>query len=156
MRNNKVQKKYLYGLFALPVILAACQKHYISEPSQATEAALVAQSYANGLSAEIDIDYRKAFYNLKRAYHYCVAFSTNDNLVYTDNKLENFIEMGTIFTRNQDGRYLSKVTLEGLRDNKTRLTLFLPNDFKYPKSRFKDDIQWALGKDKRCNTAWNP
>lgn len=143
-------------IFFIPLIVGACQNLYISEPSQATEAALVANSVQNGMSTEIDIDYRKAFYNLKRAYHYCVAFSTNDNLVYTDNKLEDFIEMGTIFTRNQNGRYLSKVTLEGLNDHKTRLTLFLPKDYPYAQSRLNDDIQWALGKDKRCNTAWNP
>lgn len=135
---------------------AACQQLYISEPSQASEAALVANAVDNGISKEIDIDYRKAFQNLKRAYHYCVAFTTNDKLVYTDNKLEDYIEMGTLFTRNQDGRYLSKVTLEAIADHKTRLTLFLPSDYPDPKTRFNHDIKWALGQDKRCNTAWNP
>ncbi|TCM62774.1 hypothetical protein EC844_12318 [Acinetobacter calcoaceticus] len=138
-------------LILLTVSLSACQIHYFSEPSLPSEAALVANAYQNGLSTELDIDYRHAFNNVRRAYHHCVAFTTNDNLVYTDNRLEEFIELGTIFTRNQDGRYLSKVTLEGIAPNRTRLTLFLPDNYKYPQRRLDLDRQWALGLNQECN-----
>lgn len=132
------------------LLLIACQQYYVSEPSQASEAALVANSYDNGLSQELNINYIKAFQQLKNGYRLCIAYTRPDDLVFSDSKLEQHIEMATIFSRNQDGRYLSKVTLESLGPSSTRLTLFLPKNYRAPKARFKDDLQWAMGSKKNC------
>lgn len=119
-------------------------------PTQPTEAALVANSIGNGLSTELDIPYEVAFQNLKTAYRICIAFTRENELVFTDNELNPQLEMGTLFGRSEGKVYVYKTTLEKLRNNKTRMTLYLPQGYAFAKTRFKQDIKRALGQDKHC------
>lgn len=137
------------------LLLSACQTNYVLTPSQPSEATLVANSFENGLSIDLDIHYQKAFSNLKQAYGRCVAFTDTDKeiFIFTDNRLETDLEMATLFARGDGGVYLHKTTVEGLKNNKTRLTLYLPFNYKFPRYRFKQDIQRALGQDNECNVA---
>ena len=132
-------------------LLIACQNPYSSKPNQPTEAALVANSISNGMSTELKIGYEQAFQNLRKAYTRCVAFSREDDLIFTDNKLDTQLEMGTIFGRSEGGVYVFKTTVEALSPENTRLTLYLPTGYHFAKSRFKQDIQRALGRDQECN-----
>lgn len=133
-------------------LLNACQSpQYMTKPNYPTEASLVANAYDNGLSATLDIPYLQAYSNLKQAYQHCVAFTTAQDLVFTDNRLEQEIELGTLFAKTGHGEYLQKTSVEGLAENKTRITLFLPRQYKFAKQRFKQDVLRALGKDKACN-----
>ncbi|OTG80121.1 hypothetical protein B9T33_09350 [Acinetobacter sp. ANC 5054] len=134
------------------VQLIACQSQYVTTPNVATEAALVAESVDNGISTEIDIPYLSAFRNLRQAYNHCVAFSAGEHYVYTDNRLEEHLEQGTLMARTENGAFLHKMLVEGMSADKTRITLFLPAKFHFAQSRFKQDIQRALGQDKNCNT----
>lgn len=133
------------------ITLIACQNPYSSKPNQPTEAALVANAIANGLNTELNIGYEQAFQNLRKAYARCVAFSREDDLIFTDNQLETQFEMGTIFGRSEGGVYVFKATVEALSPEKTSFTLYLPPGYKFAKSRFKQDIQRALGRDRECN-----
>jgi len=94
-----------------------------------------------------------AFKNLKMAYGQCVAFTGEKDFVFTDNRLERDLEMGTLFTRTEGGAYLSKTLVESIGKNKTRLTLFLPASYKSAQARFKLDAKRALGQDPSCNIA---
>ncbi|MDR0234923.1 hypothetical protein [Acinetobacter sp.] len=133
--------------------LSACQSQFVTTPNLPTEANLVANSVNNGLETELDIDYVVAFKNLKMAYGQCVAFTGEHDFVFTDNKLEQDLEMGTLFARTEGGAYLSKTLVESIGNNKTRLTLFLPVGYKYAQARFKLDAKRALGQDPTCNVA---
>ena len=73
------------------------------------------------------------------------------DFVFTDSKLEEHFEMGTIFARSKGGAYLSKVLLESVEPHKTRLTLFVPKDYPYASSRFRQEIKRAKGQDTQCN-----
>ena len=132
-------------------MMMACQSQYVSKPNYPSEAALVANAVDNGMSTELDIPYKEAYLNLKQAYQRCVAFTTDEELVFTDNRLEEDIELATMFAKTDKGEYLQKATIESIAPNKTRLTLFLPKEFKFAKTRFKQDINRALGKDRECN-----
>lgn len=149
----KFKYKKTVTLFLMTVVggLNACQSHYVMEPTKPTEAILVAESYANGMSAVLDIPYLTAYENLKGAYQYCIAFSNYENFVYTDNLLEEHLEQVTLFARTPNDHYLHKATLEKVEQNKTRLTLFLPNNYRFAKARFKQDIKRAYGTDRECN-----
>ncbi|ALH94631.1 hypothetical protein [Acinetobacter equi] len=136
----------------LSLILSGCYTtQFLTEPNYPTEAALVANAYENGLSADIDISYEQAFNHLKQAYQQCVAFTTEEDLVYSDNRLEEHLEMGTIFIKVYPNQFLQKTLVEGLTDHKTRITLFLPRAYPYAQSRFKRDLIRALGQDPECN-----
>jgi hypothetical protein len=113
----------------------------------------VANSVNNGLETELNIDYIIAFKNLKMAYGQCVAFTGEHEFVFTDNKLEQDLEMGTLFARTEGGAYLSKTLVESIGKNRTRLTLFLPVGYKSAQARFKLDAKRALGQDPSCNVA---
>lgn len=130
--------------------LTACQNMY-QHATYPTEAALVANSAQNGLSTEISLDYRQAFQNLREAYNYCIAYTRDQDMVFSDNKFEPDFEMGTLFARTGKGAYLYKMSVEGLKNNQTRLTLFLPKEFVGAQARFQQDIQRALGQDVKCN-----
>ena len=145
--------KELILCFSAIFLLSACQNQYVSKPNQPTEATLVATSVDNGLSTELDINYKDAFKNLRQAYGQCIAFTGEDDFVFTDNKLDEQLAMGTLFARTEGGAYLSKTLVESVDTNKTRLTLFLPADYKFAHSRFKQDTKRALGLDSQCNTA---
>ena len=148
-------KTYCYKALFLLIIctfLSACQTvRYVTKPNYPTEASLVANAYDNGLSTELDMPYLQAYFNLKQAYQRCVAFSTDQALVFTDNRLEQEIELGTLFAKTEHGEFLQKTLVEGLGQNKTRISLFLPKQYKFAKQRFKQDILRALGQDKACN-----
>lgn len=131
--------------------LTACQNYYLSQPNEPTEAALVANSYKNGLSAEIELDYLSVFQNLRQAYRRCIGFTRDDDLVFTENKLEEHIEMATLFARTERGEYVHKATVEKLSPTLTRFTLYLPQRYPFPNARFEQDIKRALGKDEYCN-----
>lgn len=117
-----------------------------------TEAALVASSVNNGMSTELNIPYLQAFRNLRQAYNHCVAFTAQNHYVYTDNRLEEHLEQGTLMARTKNGAYLHKMLVESLTPQQTRITLFLPETYHFAQTRFKQDIQRALGQDKNCNT----
>lgn len=142
--------KLLSSCFMIGV-LSACQSQYVTKPNLPNEASLVANSVANGLETEISINYRDAFKNLRMAYHQCVAFTGEKDFVFTDNKLEEQLEMGTLFVRTEGGAYLSKTLVEALGKDKTRLTLFLPSNYKFAQARLKQDVKRALGQDPLCN-----
>lgn len=131
--------------------LVACQSLYVMEPTKATEATLVAESYENGMTTVLDLPYLTAYQNLKGAYQYCIAFSNYEKFVYTDNLLEEHLEQATMFAKTPNDHYLHKTTLEKIAKNQTRLTLFLPNNYRFAKARFKQDIKRALGQDGDCN-----
>lgn len=133
------------------LMLSACQQQFVIGPVQPTESALVANSYENGLSTELAIHYEHAYKNLRIAYGRCMAFTSEKNFVYTDNKFEPNLAMATLFARSKGGVYLYKATLESIGDNQTRFTLYLPKDYKFAKMRFKQDIKRVLGNDKQCN-----
>lgn len=136
----------------LGAMLMGCQTvNYTTKPNYPTEAALVANSYQNGFIAELNIPYQHAFYNLKQAYQRCVAFTQEDQLVYTDNRLEQQFEQGTLFARNDDGAYLHKAMVESIGPNKTRISLFLPKEYRFAGTRFQQDLSRAMGKDPECN-----
>ena len=138
-------------LFSLTTLtLSACQQQYVVGPTQPTEAALVAHAIGNGLTTDLDIPYQQAFENLKTAYRICIAFTREHDLVFTDNKLDTQLEMGTLFGRSDGKSYVYKTTLEKMRDNKTKITLYLPPDYKFAQTRFKQDVKRALGQDKYC------
>lgn len=139
------------GILIFSIGLSGCYSNYSLTPHQPTEAALVANSIANGLTTELDIGYEKAFLNLKQAYGRCLAFTGEKDFVFADNKYEPNLEMGTLLGRSDDGVYLYKTTVESIGENKTRFTLYLPPDYKFAKTRFKQDIKRAFGKDKECN-----
>ena len=138
--------------------LTACQNMY-QHATYPNEAALVSNAAKNGLTAEISLNYQQAFQNLREAYNYCIAYTRDEDMVFTDNKFEPDFEMGTLFARTGKGAYLYKMSVEGLKNNQTRLTLFLPKEFVGAEGRFQQDIQRALGQDPKCNgklTAQNP
>ena len=141
----------LFALMSLVTGLTACQNYYLSKPNAPTEAALVADSYANGMSAELEMDYLQAYDNLRQAYRRCIGFTRVDDLVFTENKLEQHLEMGTLFARTGEGAYVHKATVEKLTNNKTRITLFLPKSYPFAKARYKQDLLRAQGKDPQCN-----
>ena len=87
------------------------------------------------------------------AYSRCVAFTGEQDFVFTDSKLETDLEMGTLFARTEGGAYLSKTLVESVGKDKTRLTLFLPSSYKFARTRLKQDIRRALGQDLQCNVA---
>lgn len=147
-----IQYRTLYAVFIFGN-LSACQSQFVTTPNLPTEANLVANSVNNGLETELDIDYVVAFKNLKMAYGQCVAFTGEHDFVFTDNKLEQDLEMGTLFARTEGGAYLSKTLVESIGNNKTRLTLFLPVGYKSAQARFKLDAKRALGQDPTCNVA---
>lgn len=143
-------------LFLLSIFLhfLGCQSaQFVTTPNSPTEASLVADSVGNGLETELNIDYIVAFKNLRMAYNRCVAFTGEQDFVFTDNKLEKDLEMGTIFARTEGGAYLSKMLIESVGKDKTRLTLFLPSSYKFARTRLKQDIKRALGQDSQCNIA---
>lgn len=119
--------------------------------STVTKAELIANSYNNGLSTEIDLDYAIAYQNLRQAYTRCVAFTDGENMVFTDNAFTPDLEMGVLTARTGDGHYLYQMNVEKLRNQKTQLTLFLPQNYKLAEKRFEIDIERALGKDEQCN-----
>ena len=137
-------------LLATPLL--ACQSQYVTTPNVATEAAFVAESVDNGISTELEIPYLSAFRNLRQAYNHCVAFTSAEAYVYTDNRLEEHLEQGTLMARTENGAFLHKMLVEGMGADKTRITLFLPAKFHFAQARFKQDVQRALGQDKNCNT----
>lgn len=141
---------FCFGLLSL--MLLACQSvRYVTMPNYPTEAALVANSYGNGLSTEVNLPYLQAYQNLKQAYQQCVAFTTETDLVYSDNRLEDYLDMGTILIKVHPNKFLQKTLVEGVSKNKTRITLFLPRAYPYAQSRFKRDVLRALGEDAECN-----
>ncbi len=145
--------KYPFSIIlisTISIILSACQQQYVVGPTQPTEAALVANAIGNGLTTDLNIPYQEAFQNLKTAYRMCIAFTRDEELVFTDNKLDTQLEMGTLFGRSDGKVYVYKTTLEKNRDNTTKLTLYLPPDYKFAQSRFKQDVKRALGQDKYC------
>lgn len=149
-------KNYPKILFLWPIFIciAACQPNqFVTTPNAPTEAGLVADSVGNGLETELNIDYIVAFKNLKMAYSRCVAFTGEQDFVFTDSKLETDLEMGTLFARTEGGAYLSKTLVESVGKDKTRLTLFLPSSYKFARTRLKQDIRRALGQDLQCNVA---
>ncbi|RZG45388.1 hypothetical protein [Acinetobacter wuhouensis] len=150
-------KNYFKFKILLSVVMlssfTACQQQFVTTPNLPTEASLVADSVGNGLETELNIDYVTAFKNLKSAYSRCVAFTGEKDFVFTDNKLEEDLEMGTLFARTEGGAYLFKALIESIGQNKTRMTLFLPSSYKFAQSRLKLDAQRALGKDPMCNVA---
>ncbi|AXY61483.1 hypothetical protein [Acinetobacter sp. WCHAc010052] len=146
MKNNK---KLHIAVFCF--LFSACQSQFVTTPNSPTEASLVADAVDNGLSAELDIPYVQAYMNLKQAYQHCIAFSAEKDFVFTDNRLEQHLEMGTLFARTEGGAYLQKTTVEALAPEKTRITLFLPAKFRFAQQRFKQDLRWAQGKDALCN-----
>lgn len=131
--------------------LSACQHQFELTNTQPTEAALVANAINNGMEIELEINYLEAYKNLKIAYRQCVAFTSEQAFVFTDSQLEDNFEMGTIFARGEDGAYLSKVLVEALEPNKTRLTFFVPKGYPFAKSRFHQEIKRAKGQDTQCN-----
>ena len=135
-------------LVVLPLVGCQHQQTVLSYP---TEATLVANAYQNGLSQEISIDYKQAYFQLKQAYQRCVAFTTEKEMIFTDNRFEPDLEMGTLFARTGEGQYIYKMLVEGLRNGNTRLTLFLPKEHQAAKARFEKDITWALAQDPQCN-----
>lgn len=140
------------SIFISTFFLTACYStQYVTKPNYPSEASLVAHSYHNGLSEEIDIPYEQAFNNLKQAYQHCVAFTTEQDMVYTDNRLEPDLEMGTLFVKVHPGKFLQKTLVEGLSSNKTRITLFVPKEYSFADTRFKKDVLRALGQDTECN-----
>ncbi len=142
----------MYALAASSWLLTACQVPlYVTGPNYPTEAALVANAYKNGLSAEADIHYQQAYLNLRQAYQRCIAFTSEEAFVFTDHKLEEFIALGTLFARTRGGAYLHKTTVEGLADGRTRITLFVPKQYRFAQQRFQQDIRRALGQDPACN-----
>ncbi|WP_010116811.1 hypothetical protein [Acinetobacter sp. P8-3-8] len=149
----KNYSKILFLLF-ISFYISGCQSNqFVSTPNLPTEASLVANSVGNGLEAELNIDYVIAFKNLRMAYNQCVAFTAEDDFVFTDNKLEKDLEMGTIFARTEGGAYLSKTLVESVGKDKTRMTLFLPSGYKFAQARLKQDVKRALGQDPQCNVA---
>ena len=149
MKKVLLEKALLY--FCIVSTLSACQHQFELTKTQPTEAALVANSIQNGMQAELEINYLQAYKNLKLAYSQCIAFTSKQDFVFTDSKLEEHFEMGTIFARSQGGAYLSKVLLESVEPHKTRLTLFVPKDYPYASSRFRQEIKRAKGQDTQCN-----
>ena len=131
--------------------LSACQHQFELTNTQPTEAALVANAINNGMEIELEINYLEAYKNLKIAYRQCVAFTSEQAFVFTDSQLEDNFEMGTIFARGEDGAYLSKVLVEALEPNKTRLTFFVPKGYPFANSRFHQEIKRAKGQDTQCN-----
>ena len=131
--------------------LSACQHQFELTNTQPTEAALVANAINNGMEIELEINYLEAYKNLKIAYRQCVAFTSEQAFVFTDSQLEDNFEMGTIFARGEDGAYLSKVLVEALEPNKTRLTFFVPKGYPFANSRFRQEIKRAKGQDTQCN-----
>lgn len=131
--------------------LSACQHQFELTNTQPTEAALVANAINNGMEIELEINYLEAYKNLKIAYRQCVAFTSEQAFIFTDSQLEDNFEMGTIFARGEDGAYLSKVLVEALEPNKTRLTFFVPKGYPFANSRFRQEIKRAKGQDTQCN-----
>lgn len=131
-------------------MLSACQSS-LKPPSYVNEADLVANAFDQGLSQEIDLDYKRAYFQLKQAYQYCIAYTQENAMIFTDNRFEPDLEMGTLFARTGDGHYLYKMLVEGLRNGKTQLTLFLPKQHRAAQARFQQDVRWALGQDPKCN-----
>jgi len=149
----KNYNKILFLLFILFYISGCQSNQFVTIPNLPTEASLVADSVGNGLEAELNIDYVAAFKNLRMAYNQCVAFTGEKDFVFTDNKLEKDLEMGTIFARTEGGAYLSKTLIESVAKDKTRMTLFLPSRYKFAQARLKLDVKRALGQDPLCNVA---
>ena len=149
----KNYSKILFLLF-ISFYVSGCQStQFVTTPNLPTEASLVVDSVGNGLETELNIDYLTAFKNLRMAYNQCEAFTGEKDFVFTDNKLERDLEMGTIFLRTEGGAYLSKTLVESVGKNQTRLTLFLPSSYKFAQARLKLDVKRALGQDPQCNVA---
>lgn len=136
-------------LISTIIILCGCQIK--DSLSVQTKADLIANSYQNGLSQEIDLDYQSAYQNLRQAYAYCIAYTHGEDMVFTDNALTPDLEMGVLTARTGDGHYLYQMNVEKLRNEKTQLTLFLPKNFKGAETRFQQDVVRALGQDSKCN-----
>lgn len=150
--NKQAYKKLLnFGFLIGMGLFSGCQQHYLIGPTQPTEAALVANSYQNGLSTMLNIPYEEAYKNLRIAYGQCIAFTSDTDFVYTDNRFEPDFEMATLFGRSKGGVYLYKTTVESMSPQTTRLTLYVPNHYTFAQARFKQDIKRALGVDKQCN-----
>lgn len=147
----KLRQIIILTFTTLIMSLVACQSLYVMEPTKATEAILVAESYENGMTTVLELPYLTAYQNLKGAYQYCIAFSDYEKFVYTDNLLEEHLEQATLFAKTPNDHYLHKATLEKIAKNQTRLTLFLPHNYRFAKARFKQDIKRALGQDRDCN-----
>ena len=143
------------GVCSSMLWLTACQQHFLLSPTEPTEADLVANSVANGLSQEINIGYAQAYENLRDAYSQCMAFTSEKGFVFTDNKFEPDLEMATLFGRSKGGVYLYKTTLESISPTTTNLTLYLPKGYQFPRSRLKQDAIRALGQDRLCRTKHN-
>ena len=141
-------KKSILGLV---LILTGCQTQFSAGPHAVSEAALVAQSAGNGLSAEIALPYLQVYQNLRQAYNKCISYTKADEYVYSDNRLEQDFQMGTLFARTKQGAYVHKMLVEGLESDLTRITLFVPSSYSFAKSRFKQDIVRAKGQDTFCN-----
>ena len=149
--NTLFYKVKISLLMAVCVQFIACQHQFELTPQQPSEAALVANSAENGMEAILEIDYLQTYQNLKIAYSQCVAFTSNEAFVFTDSKLEEHLEMGTIFARTKGGAFLSKVLVESLEPNKTKLTFFISKNYLYAESRFRQEIKRAKGLDAQCN-----
>lgn len=148
--RNLSQKIIQFGIFSSVLWLTACQQHFLLSPTEPSEADLVANSVGNGLSQEINVGYEEAYKNLHMAYSQCMAFTSDKGFVFTDNKFEPDLEMATLFGRSKGGVYLYKTTLESVSPNKTNLTLYVPQGYKFPRARLKQDVLRALGKDPLC------
>ena len=127
MKKVLLEKALLY--FCIVSTLSACQHQFELTKTQPTEAALVVNSIQNGMQTELEINYLQTYRNLKTAYSQCVAFATKQNFVFSDSKLEEHSEMGTLFARGKGSTYLSKVLVESITPNQARLTLFVPQDY---------------------------
>lgn len=138
-------------MIVLAVGLSACQQHFVVTPHLPTEAALVAQAANNGLTTEINLPYTEVYRNLRQAYGHCIAYTKDDEFVYTDNRLEEHLQMGTLFARTREGAYLHKMLVEAIDAQRSRITLFVPKKYRFVNTRFKQDIQRALGQDELCN-----
>ena len=137
-------------LLCLMLMLSSCQT-FTSSPSYPHEASLVANSFENGLSTEINLDYQTIYFRLRQAYQYCIAYTDAKNMIFTDNRFEPDLQMGTLFARTGEGDYLYKMLVEGLKNGQTRLTLFLPKMHRAAHQRFQQDIRWALAEKSQCS-----
>ena len=149
MLNRMKKIRFIGATVGIMLTLTACQQ--VQPVRYSSEAQLVANAYQQGLSTDIALNYQQAYLNLKQAYQHCVAYTTEDKMIFTDNRFEPDLEMATLFARTGDGDYLYKMLVEGLRDGTTRLTLFLPQQHQAAKKRFAQDVSWALAQDPKCN-----
>ncbi len=147
--------QYLKNVLCMSLLAMAsttgCQTQFSAQPNFPSEASLVAHAVDNGLVVELPIHYLEAYQNLRQAYGYCVSFTAEKEFVFTDNQLDDHLEMATLFARTKGGAYVSKTLVEGIGLNSTRLTLFVPKGYRFANTRLKLDAQRALGRDPLCN-----